>query len=129
MMRSLCWIFLLGSVATQPAFAQGWPQIFQAIGDGDAEKLSQFFSENVEVALLDNEDLYSKTEAGKLVSEFFTDYPVKNFSEVHRGNSRDNVSQYCIGNLVTDEGTFRVYIYISSEAGESVIQELRFDQG
>ncbi len=128
-MRFLPWIFVIGFFSNVTTYSQNWSNITEAINGGDAQQLSQYFSDNVEVAVLDQEDLYPKKEAGRMVAEFFSSNPVKSFSQVHRGNSRSNDSQYCIGNLVTSTGNFRVYIYVSEENGTLIIQELRFDQG
>jgi hypothetical protein len=47
---------------------------------------------------------------------------------VHQGTSRGNESHYCIGNLSTDKGSFRVYIYTRVANGRHLIKELRFDK-
>ena len=110
-------------------FAQAdFSAITQAISSGNSEALGKFFDNSVEVAILDNEDVYNKAQAITVVKNFFGKYQPKSFSQVHEGTSRGNDSKYCIGDLVTNQATFRVYIYVKSDGQKSTIQELRFDK-
>lgn len=99
-----------------------------AISKGDTMVLSQYFDESVEIAILDDENIYNKNEAIEAMKGFFATYTPKAFSQVHKGSSPGN-SEYCIGNLVTDKATFRVYIYLAKKGDATIIQELRFDKG
>jgi len=102
--------------------------ITRAISTGDAARLGQFFDESVEIAVLDTEDVYSKSQAVQVMEKFFNQYKPSNFSQVHQGMSKGQDSQYCIGNLTTDGATFRVYIYIKIQNDRHLVQELRFDR-
>lgn len=114
--------FLTGSEANLAA-------ISQAIKSGDAESLGRYFDNTVEVAVLDQEDVYDKTKAIAVVRAFFTQNKPKSFDQVHQGTSKGNDSQYCIGNMVTvNNATFRVYLYMKVIGDQYLIQELRFDK-
>lgn len=102
--------------------------ITQAISAGDADALGRYFDQSVEIAVQDEEDVYDKGQAISIVKRFFNQNKPKSFSQVHEGTSKSNDSKYCIGNMVTDKATFRVYIYLKMEGGNSLIQELRFDK-
>ena len=102
--------------------------ISKAISDGDATTLSKYFDSMVEIAILDDEDMYSKSDAKSKVSSFFAKAKPKSYSQVHKGNSKGNNSQYCIGNLATTGGDYRVYIYLKVKGANTVIQEMRFDK-
>ena len=110
-----------------PAQADPSP-ITRALSSGDAATLTQYFDATLELAVLDEEGMYNKSQAGQLVRKFFTQYKPAFFTEVHQGASRSSDSQYIIGNLVTNNGTFRVYLYLSNQAGQLIIQECRFDR-
>ena len=103
-------------------------KISQAIGNGDAQTLAQYFDETVEVAILDNEDVYDKAEAQRVVAGFFNKHDLKSYNQVHQGVSKKEDSQYSIGKLVAANGTFRVYVYLKIDNGRHIIQELRFDK-
>jgi len=102
--------------------------ISKAISEGNADALGQFFDQSVEVAIPGAEDMYDKAKAVGVVKDFFTKNKPKTFSQVHQGSSSGSASQYCIGNLVTASGNFRVYIYMKASNGKQLIQELRFDK-
>jgi hypothetical protein len=102
--------------------------ITKAIGSGDTETLSKYFSDQVEISIQDKEQICSKTQAIQVIRDFFTANKPKTFSQVHNGTSRENSDQYCIGNLVSTNGTYRVYLYLKPINGILSIQEIRFDK-
>lgn len=104
------------------------PDITKAISSGDADALGQYFDQSVEVAVLDQEDIYDKAQAVGVVKQFFAKNAPKSFSQVHQGASKGADSQYVIGNLNTSGGTFRAYVYVKTSGGKTLIQELRFDK-
>ncbi|MDX1941396.1 MAG: DUF4783 domain-containing protein [Saprospiraceae bacterium] len=102
--------------------------ITRAISSGDADALGQYFDQTVEVAVLDQEDVYDKAQAVTVVKQFFAKSQPKGFSQVHQGTSKGADSQYCIGNMTTASGTYRVYVYMKVSGNNFLIQELRFDK-
>ncbi len=125
-MKNLLFIILLAPALTAQDISLD--KITQAIGQGNAQSLAQYFDETVEVAILDSEDVYDKAEAQKVVAGFFSKHDLKSYNQVHQGVSKKEDSQYSIGKLVAADDTFRVYVYIKIEDGRHVIQELRFDK-
>lgn len=102
--------------------------ITKALSSGDADALGQYFDANVEIAVLDKEETYAKAEAIKVIKDFFAKNKPTSFKQVHQGASKGQDSQYCIGNMTANSGTYRVYIYMKVSGGKEVIQELRFDK-
>ncbi len=116
-----------------PAFAftpieEDITSITKALNSGDATTLSKYFDSDVELSILDNEDIYSKAEASKIISTFFADNITKSFAKAHSGQSKGSDSQYVIGNLSTSVGAYRVYIYMKVSGKNYLIQELRIDK-
>lgn len=103
--------------------------IAKALSSGDADALSRYLADNVEVSILDNEQTYPKAKATEALRSFFSSNKPKSFSQVHQGTSRENSDQYCIGNMAASNGSFRVYIYLKVEGNTASIQEIRFDRG
>lgn len=122
-MKSLFFLMMF----TPALFAQNFNinGISTAISKGDATALGQYFANSVEIAIADDEGTYSKAQAVQIVQKFFAGTSPSGFSQVHQGNSKDNGSKYCIGNLTTAKGTYRVYIYMT---GENTIEEFRADK-
>ena len=128
-MKNLLFVLILVPMltfATNPV--DGFSGISEAISQGNAEALGAYFDSQVEISVLDSEDYYTKAEAIKVVKNFFAKYKPQSFKEMHQGTSKGKDSQYCIGNLVADGGTFRVYVYMKNGGDKPVIQELRFDK-
>lgn len=123
--------FILALMISLP-MAGGLPQTFgditQALRTGNASELGRYFDNPVEIAISNEEDIFDKEEAIKRVKAFFVSHTPQSFSQVHQGTSRGNESHYCIGNLSTDKGSFRVYIYTRIANGRHLIKELRFDK-
>jgi hypothetical protein len=102
--------------------------ITAAINKGDLTTLSNYLDATVEVALLEDGDIYLKKEAVNKLKTFFTKHPSISFQAVHKGFSESRGSLYCIGDLKTKEDNFRVFIYIKVQNEQYFIQELRFEK-
>lgn len=108
--------------------APGLEAIKTALSSGDADALSKYLADNVEISIQDKEQIYSKSKAIEVLRSFFSSNKPKSFAQVHKGTSRENSDQYCIGNLAASNGTYRVYLYLKVSNGSIVIQEMRFDK-
>lgn len=129
-MKNLIFLLLFAPVALMAD--QGNPSleaIAKALNSGDADALSKYFADNVEISILDNEQVYPKAKATEAVRSFFSTSKPKSFSQVHQGTSRENSDQYCIGNMSATNGSYRVYIYLKVSGSTASIQEIRFDKG
>lgn len=102
--------------------------ITKALRAGDATTLASFFAEDVELAVKDDEDLYAKDEAEKILSKFFASNQPKSFSQVHKGTSKGEDSHYVIGDLVAGGKTYRIYIYLKEVGNSYEIEELRIEE-
>ncbi len=130
-MKNLIFVLFL-----TPAFAfannlQGTPAleaISTALGAGDVSGLSKYFADNVEISIQDKEQVYSKAKAAEVLKGFFDNSKPKAFAQVHKGQSRENSDQYCIGNLSATSGNYRVYLYLKVNGANISIQEMRFDK-
>ncbi len=126
-MKNLVWIFGLLLFAWS-ADGQTVNDITGALRQGKVEVLARYLDRNVEIAIPGKDDMVSKAEASEALRKFFSNYHPRSFSEMHQGRSKGQDSQYIIGNLNTDRGSFRVYIYMKSQNGSFAIQEIRFDK-
>lgn len=126
-MRIFLWLIFLLPVS---GFSQAdFSGMAKALGSGNADALGQYFDQNVEISISDQEDVYAKAQAIGVVKQFFNQNAPRGFQQMHQGASKGSDAQYCIGNLSTASGTFRVYLYAKSSGGKFLIQEVRFDKG
>lgn len=128
-MRNLFFLLLF---APALAFAnQGNPSleaITNALNKADADALSKYFADNVEISIQDKEQVYAKAKALEVVRAFFSSNKPTSFVQVHKGTSRENSDQYCIGTMAATSGTYRVYLYLKVNGNNLSIQEIRFDK-
>jgi len=92
---------------------------------GNADELSRYFNNTIELVILDKEDVYSKVQAKQIIDQFFIDHTPKSFEFVHQGGKEE--SQFAIGKLVTFNGTFRIYLLIKLKNDKSFIHQLRIE--
>lgn len=125
-------LFLLLFAPLTVMAGQGNPSleaIAKALNAGDADALSKYLADNVEISILDNEQVVPRAKAVETLRSFFNSSKPRSFSQVHQGTSRENSDQYCIGNLTAANGSYRVYIYLKVSGQNVSIQEIRFDKG
>lgn len=93
---------------------------------GNSSGLSGYFMSNVDLAILDTDDVYSKTQATQITKRFFDEHPPSAFSVKHQGKSKLD-DYYRIGTLNTSKGDFRVTYFLKNHEGEYLIKQLRIE--
>jgi hypothetical protein len=111
-----------------PVFAMDiYEEVANSIRSGDAKQLSSYFSNNIDLTICENENVYSKAQAELIIKDFFGKNPPKAFNMLHKGSSPEG-TQYLIGNLITTNGkTFRTSFFLKSDKGKYYLQELRIE--
>ena len=109
-MKNLIFVLLAfpGLALANPPAATTLSDISRALSTGDVESLGRFFDNSVELSILEKEDVYDRNAAMSAMRSFFAQYPPRSFNQVHQGSSKGSDAEYCIGNLSTANGTFRV---------------------
>jgi hypothetical protein len=97
-----------------------------AFRTGNSKELVKFFNTSIELVILEKEDVYTETQAERIISDFFAKYPPKSFIILHQGGKE--TSQYAIGDLITSKGVFRVYFLLKTINGNPLIHQLRIEK-
>ncbi|MDA3817813.1 MAG: DUF4783 domain-containing protein [Prolixibacteraceae bacterium] len=119
-------IMFLFSVSIS-VFGQKVPEnVLMGLKTGNAQELSKNFSDNIELVVLDNDNVYSKAHAQQIVADFFKDYPPQDFTLIHQGGKEE--ASYAIGNLHVENEKFRVYFLIKTNNGQSLVYQLRIER-
>ncbi len=118
----LVFSFLLNSFNSS---AQIPDEIVLSLKTGNAKTLSEYFNDNVELVVLDNDNVYSKAQAKQIVGNFFSRFIPISFTVIHQGKKED--SKYVIGNLKTNNGDFRVYFLLKKSNNKDYIHQLRIE--
>lgn len=122
-------ILLIGTLFLRGGTTQQEEQIPRDIAIafkvGTAKELARFFNENLELAVGEKEDVYSKSQAERIMDKFFVNHSPKSFKFIHQGGKE--TAQYAIGKLVTFNGEFRVYMLLKKKNENPLIHQLRID--
>jgi acetylglutamate synthase len=100
--------------------------IFKSIEAGDVESLSNYFSESIELILVDKEGIYSKTQAKQILKQFFNTNRPKKFNVLHQGGSEN--AKYAIGTLITTRGKYRLHFLVKIKNNKALIHQLRIQE-
>jgi antitoxin component YwqK of YwqJK toxin-antitoxin module len=101
-------------------------EVVKAIKSGNSAEVSKYFDNTVEITLPEKSNSYSKSQAELVLRDFFATNGVKDFEILHKSDTPG--SQYCIGNLQTNNGTFRTTIFMKQKGDKELVQELRFEK-
>lgn len=99
--------------------------IVGAFKAGNAAKIASYFAENVDLSILETENLYSKSQAEQILKSFFEKHVPSEFTIVHKGKS--GASEYFIGELICNDGTYRVTLNSKSTDGIKEITSLAIE--
>ena len=127
MMRFVFLMICLPFFAFQQSAISSIASITRAMNSGDAAAVGIHFDDNVELSLPSEDGIYGKQKAVERLNQFFGQHTIKGFSQVHEGSSKGHAAKYCIGNLQTDKGNFRVYMFVEIEQNRYSLQELRIE--
>ncbi len=125
-MKSLFASLLAFAMMTMSSFTQPTTidEVIGALRSGDADGLSKYFDDQVQVTLPVKSDSYSKSQAQVILKDFFGNNAVKGFELKHKGDSPGG--HYCIGTLQTKSGNFRAHVFMKDKGGKEVVKEIRF---
>jgi len=93
---------------------------------GDAESLSTWFANNLEINILGKVSDCSKRQATQIVKDFFTTYKVKSFNVVHKSGRAP--MKYAIGTLQAGGQSFRVTLFLRTNEDGNKIQQFTIER-
>ena len=103
----------------------GIDEVIAAMRSGNSGLVAKHFDNMVDISMPDKTNSYNKSQGESVLKDFFTNNPVKNFEIIHKGENAG--SQFCIGKLLTKNGSFRTTIFMKQKGDGQVLQELRFE--
>ena len=93
---------------------------------GDAEKLSAWFSDNLEVTIFSDTTDSSRNQARQIVKSFFRSYTPRSFEITHKAG-RSNM-KYALGTLNAGGEMFLVTIFVGYDNTAYKIQHLKIER-
>ena len=124
------WIVLFMSLLTVPAFSQDdvKDRVSAALGAGDVNALAAQLVPSVDLTVLSNSDYYSKAQATGILRKFFEEHEPQGLRIEHEGTSKMG-DRYCIGQLSTSNGSFRVTFFLKKVGDQVLVKQLRIENG
>lgn len=100
--------------------------ISKYISAGDADKLSAWFSDNLEVTIFSNSNDSSRNQARQILKSFFRSYTPRSFEITHKAG-RSN-KKYALGTLNAGGEMFVVTIFVNYKDTDYKIQHLKIER-
>jgi hypothetical protein len=120
-------LFAFTSLAAQPNAEQDvFVPIAKYIQNGDSEKLSAWFAQNLEIDILGTVNVCSKTQAKQIIKEFFSNYSPKSFTIDYRSGKPP--MKYAIGSLSAGGSKFRVTLFVKTQEDGNFLQQIRVEK-
>lgn len=102
----------------------GLDDVIAALKSGNAQELSKYIDDNIEISLPDKSDNYSKAQAVMVLKDFFNNNGVTGFEVQFKGENGG--SQFCVGKLTTKSGSYRTTVFMKTKNGKQLVKEIRF---
>jgi len=100
--------------------------ISKYLGLGDAERLSAWFSDNLEITIFSDSNDSSRNQARQIMKSFFNSYTPRSFEITHKAG-RSNM-KYALGTLNAGGEVFLVTIFVNFKDSGYKIQHIKIEQ-
>ena len=116
---------------TQYSYAQSkesdvFVPIAKYLEGGNANYLSAWFSENIELQMLGEVHSCSRNQAKQILKRFFIEYTPNSFDIIHKGGSYPIT--YAIGKLHGGGNIFKITIFVRTTEKGNYIQQLSIEK-
>lgn len=100
--------------------------IAKYVSQGDAERLSAWFSDNLEVTIFASSNDASRNQARQIMKSFFKSYTPRSFEITHKAG-RSNM-KYAIGTLNAGGEMFLVTLFVNYKDNACRIQQIKIER-
>ena len=125
-MAAVLAFFLCADASAQESGYDVFNPIAKYLAQGDAEKLSAWFSDNLEVTIFSDSNDSSRNQARQIMKSFFRSYTPRSFEITHKAG-RANM-KYALGTLNAGGEIFMVTIFVGYGESSYKIQHLKIER-
>ncbi len=118
-------MLLCGRLSAQTAEFDVFIPIGKYMAQGDADKLSAWFDDNLEIAVVSQASSASKAQARQILRTFFESNSPRSFDISHTAG-KDNM-KYALGTLKAGGESYSVTIFVSHKGKFFKIQQLKIE--
>ncbi len=119
-------VFSCAEAAAQESAYDVFNPIAKYLAMGDADKLSAWFSDNLEVTIFSDSNDSSRNQACQIMKSFFRSYTPRSFEITHKAG-RSNM-KYALGTLNAGGEMFVVTIFVGYNEKAYKIQHLKIER-
>lgn len=124
----LPYLLLLSVLCLVPVilFADPIEKVASLIKQNDVHELAGMFAPSIEISILNEENVYSRTQAEIVLNKFFNENKPKSIKLLHKVNSNPN---YNFGVIImyTDKGAYRIAYTLKQTEGKLELIEMRIE--
>ena len=125
-MKRFFTLITVGALLSSFTFFSSIEEVITAMKAGSATDIARFFDNTVELNMPDKSNSYSKSQGELVLRDFFSNNVVKSFTVNHKGENSG--SQFCIGTLVTKNGTYRTTVFMKLKGDKQLLQTITFEK-
>ncbi len=114
------------NLSAQDAGYDVFNPIAKYLAMGDADKLSAWFSDNLEVTIFSDSNDSSRNQARQIIKSFFKSYTPRSFEITHKAG-RSNM-KYALGKLNAGGEIFMVTIFVGYDNSSYKIQHFKIER-
>lgn len=125
-MKLLCLFILIVPLFMFAEPADVIDRTAELLKDGNVHELAGTFSPTIEMTIMENENVYSSSQAEQALASFFKRCQPKSAKVLHRITSNANY-HYAVIILNTSNGTYRTCVALKNVNGKFEVNELRIE--
>ena len=119
-------LLVCGTLRAQNEGNEVFVPISKYLTQGNAESLSAWFADNLEISVISPADNSSKSQAKQILKSFFDKYTPRSF-EISHIAGKPNM-KYALGSLTAGGENFNVTIFVSCKDDVYKIQQLKIER-
>jgi hypothetical protein len=125
-MKLFCFLFIFSLPILQPKTADPVEHTIALLKQTNWAELYKTFAANVDVAILNESDIYTKDQAEVIVNNFFTKNQPFAVKLIHQVNSNADL-KYFVVLLTGKSGSYRTSVSLRNNGGSFQINELHIE--
>lgn len=99
-----------------------------SMGNKDAQDISTLLDNSVELTYNKLHSTYSRGQALLILDDFYNKNHPHSFKVDYKGISSQSDGHYVLGTAITQNGPFKIFLYIKKKGNRFVIQEMKIDK-
>lgn len=119
----LCSVFVASS-----AQADELEDVVNYVRTGNVTGMGKYFDKVVAITINNNQASYSGAQAEIILKDFFNKNAVKDFKVVQSSANAGPKTKYAIGNLITANGDYQLYVVMKILDNKFILREIRFEK-